>query len=950
MLKVKDHLGLLDRLNQFASLYSSIETLQELAVKVEEVLDDIMEIERSGLYLYDFQEHRLKLLIAKGFNEEELKEADRTAMDRHPGYVFRTKSILNIPDTENDPEQRSVSSPRSFIVRSRLFVPVMNGDQAVGAFGIVSSRKNNFNDETVAVLSFICNISGGIYGNILTQAELRMTSLIARETDNAVIITGKDGLTQWVNRSFERITGYTSGEIKGVRPGKLLQGEKTDREIVSMIAAAIANKEPIEADLLNYHKDGLPYWVRLQIQPVFNAKGELTNFISIQHDITNQKKVQDEMASVSTRLSTLIKNLQYGILMEDQDRNIALINKRFCDMFGIPVEPELLLGSDCSDSARQSRHMFKNPEKFLERIELILTDKKTVTDEELELADGRIFERDYIPIFLDERFLGNLWQYQDITSRKKIETDLRKAIKDAESANAAKSLFLAKMSHEIRTPLNAVIGLSKLMRDTPLDLEQRKLNDNLIIASDNLLEIINEILDFSKIEAGKIELENVPFSIHDVMKRVYSFQEFAAEEKMITLTTIIGDQVPSAILGDPLRLQQVLTNLVSNAIKFTKNGLVEVSCKLVSASGMTAGLLFAVTDTGIGISKENLGHVFERFRQEDDSVTRLYGGTGLGLAISRQLVNLMGGELRVQSEKGKGSCFFFTLQFRITDAKVLQKTRKVIIFEPHILDDKKILVAEDNEFNQFIVKSILEKWGASVDLAENGQVAVSQLWLLDYDLILMDLQMPLMDGLTATRMIREELQKNTPIIALTANVTKEAIKRTSEAGMNEYISKPFDEEDLYLKVMKAVGKEPRYETEVSASDELTLPKVVREELYYDLAHLSRTFGGDYEQVHNTLVRFNEFIPGYYNALLSAFELRDYAEINKALHKIQSSLNTIANKNIKEIVRKIHDCCEEQSDPDLLENLFAELNEFFPVLLSQVKKLIQEAPGGMTTGQ
>ena len=950
MLKVKDHLGLLDRLNQFASLYSSIETLQELAVKVEEVLDDIMEIERSGLYLYDFQEHRLKLLIAKGFNEDELKEADRTAMDRHPGYVFRTKSILNIPDTENDPEQRSVSSTRSFIVRSRLFVPVMNGAQAVGAFGIVSSRKNNFNDETVAVLSFICNISGGIYGNILTQAELRMTSLIARETDNAVIITGKDGLTQWVNRSFERITGYTSEEIKGVRPGELLQGEKTDREIVSMIAAAIANKEPIEADLLNYHKDGQPYWVRLQMQPVFNAKGVLTNFISIQHDITNQKKVQDEMASVSTRLSTLIKNLQYGILMEDQDRNIALINKKFCDMFGIPVEPELLLGSDCSDSARQSKHMFKYPDEFLERIELILKDKKTVTDEELELADGRIFERDYIPIFLDERFLGNLWQYRDITSRKKIETDLRKAIKDAESANAAKSLFLAKMSHEIRTPLNAVIGLSKLMRDTPLNLEQSKLNDNLIIASDNLLEIINEILDFSKIEAGKIELENVPFSIHDVMKRVYSFQEFAAEEKLITLTTIIGDQVPSAIIGDPLRLQQVLTNLVSNAIKFTKNGLVVVSCKLVSSSGITAGLLFAVTDTGIGISKENLGHVFERFRQEDDSVTRLYGGTGLGLAISRQLVNLMGGELRVESEKGKGSCFFFTLQFRITDAKVLQKTRKVIIFEPHILDDKKILVAEDNEFNQFIVKSILEKWGASVDLAENGQVAVSQLWLLDYDLILMDLQMPLMDGLTATRMIREELQKNTPIIALTANVTREAIKRTSEAGMNEYISKPFDEEDLYLKVMKAVGKEPSYETEISASDELVLPKVEREEIYYDLSHLSRTFGGDNEQVRNSLVRFTEFIPGYYNALLSAFERKDYAEINKALHKIQSSLNTIATKNIKEIVRKIHECCEEQSDPDLLETLFAELNEFFPVLLSQVQKLIQEAPGGMTTGQ
>ncbi|MEI6456014.1 MAG: PAS domain-containing protein [bacterium] len=940
MLDANDRLGLLNRLNRFSSAYTTIHTLGELAIEVEAVLDDIMEIEFSGLYLYDFQDHRLKLLFAKGFDEKEATEAERTAMERHPGYVFRTKTILNIPDTENDPEQRSISSERSFIVRSRLYVPVMNGSQSVGAFGLVSSKKNHFTEESQAILSFICNIAGGIYGNILMQAELRKTSLIARETDNAVIITGKEGLTEWVNRSFERMTGYTRAEIIGLKPGSLLQGAETDREIVARIAAAIARHEPIETDVVNYHKDGHPYWVRLQIQPVFNEHGELTNFIAMQRDITEQKKAQEEMESVTTRLATLIKNIHAGILAEDQHRKIALVNKTFCDLFGIPVEPELLIGSDCSDSAQQTKHLFRDPEQFVVKIDKLLKDKKPVIDEELELADGRVFERDYIPIFANDKFLGNLWRYGDITERKAAEkqiitlqkfyeqvlrdlpghiavfdidlkyiyvnpagvrdpeirrwvigkndvefceyagidpevgtrrlemltrvlnekiqisfeesftrksgeklhfhrwispvlsddgkviqligygidvTERRKNLEEliearrvAENSTRAKDLFLAQMSHEIRTPLNAVIGLAKLLRETSLTKQQEELVGNLLISGENLSAIISEILDFSKIEAGKIELESVPFSLPEIMKRVYSFQEHAAESKMITLRTKVDESIPGALIGDPVRLQQIMINLVSNAVKFTHKGGVEAVCELSSVSEGRAVILFSVTDTGIGIGKENLENIFERFQQEDASVTRLYGGTGLGLPISRQLVELMGGALKVESEKGKGSRFSFTVEFGITDQSLLEKDRNKPLIDADILKNKKILVVEDNAFNQFIVKTFLEKWGATVDIAENGQLAIAQLWLTNYDLVLMDMQMPVMDGLTATRILREELRRDIPVIALTANVTKEAIDRAFEVGMNEYISKPFDEDDLYLKVVTAVGGKPEF--------------------------------------------------------------------------------------------------------------------------------------------
>ena len=941
MLKVKDHLELLNRLNRFASAYSSIDTLDGLAVMVEEVLDDIMDIEFSGLYLYDFQEHRLKLLVAKGFNEEEQREADQTAMDRHPGIVFRSKEILNIPDTENDPEQRSISSARSFIARSRLFVPVLNGDQAVGAFGIVSARKNNFNEESVTILSFICNIAGGIYGKILMQSELRKSSLIAEETDNAIIITDKEGHTEWVNRSFERITGYTFNEVKGFKPGDLLQGSATDQLMVNKIAAAMAKKEPIEADLINYHKNGHPYWVRLQIQPVFGTRGNVTHFISIQSDITEQKKVQDDMESATTRLSTLIKNLHSGILVEDQHRNIALLNQTFCDMFEIPVKPELLLGADCSDSANQTKHLFRDPELFINKIGRILNEKKPVIGEELEMASGQVLERDYLPIFLNEKFLGNLWQYRDITSRKRIETDLRKATAEAESANSSKSLFLAKMSHEIRTPLSAIIGLSRLMRETLLNPEQKKLNDNVILSGESLLGIISEILDFSKIEAGKIALEAIPFSIREVMKRVYSFQEHTAEEKMITLTSQVDQQIPSALIGDPVRLQQILVNLVSNALKFTHSGGVAITCDLVGLSGGKATLLFAVTDTGIGINTENLKNIFEKFRQEDESVTRSYGGTGLGLAISQQLVNLMGGVLKVESEKGKGSRFFFIIEFMITDTKVLQKTKKTISYDSLALADKKILVVEDNEFNQFIVKSILEKWGSNVEIADNGQTAVGQLWLSDYDLILMDMQMPVMDGLTATRIIRNELNKSTPIIALTANVTKGAIQRAFEAGMNEYISKPFDEEDLYLKVLNALGKEPVYVTEDPGpkdNDEIVQEK---EELFYDLTYLKKFLSDNDEQIQKILIKFTEYIPGYYQAMLTAYEDKAYVELTKASHKLQSSIDLLARQSLRETIRQIHDYSRDQKQLDQLERLFAELKITYPVLITQLEKLINE---------
>ena len=833
MIKINDQLEVLKRLNSFSQCFGKITTIEELASSVSEVLEDLLEIESSGLYLYDFQEKRLKLLVAKGFTDEERAVADKTAMDRHPGYVFKTGRVLDIPDTENDPDNLTLSSKRSFVVRSRLYVPVLNGNEPVGAFGIVSSEKNRFTDEYQVVLSFICNIAGGVYATIVNNAE--------------------------------------------------------------------------------------------------------------------QKKAHDYLAAIMVRLETLIKNLQSGILVEDQDRKIALINKTFCSMFNIPVEPDLLFGADCSDSAEQSKGMFADPDYFVSRIDSILNEKIPVTGEELELADGRIFERDYIPIFLEGRFLGNLWQYRDISSRVLIEKDLRRAMAEARSANSAKSIFLANMSHEIRTPLNAVIGISRLMRDTRLNAEQKTLNDKLLISGENLLGIINEILDFSKIEAGKVELENIPFNLKDLLDKVYGFISHAAEEKTITLTTSLNVPFPKAVIGDPVRLQQVLINLVNNAIKFTSEGGVDLTCTLVRETGKKASFFFTVADTGIGISEENLLNIFEKFKQEDESVTRVYGGTGLGLAISRQLVGLMGGDLEVESEKGKGSRFFFTLEFDTTDVAVLREVNRKIFIDPKALKGKNILVVEDNEFNQFIARSILGKWNTETDLAANGKEAIESVRQKTYDLILMDMQMPVMDGLTATRIIRQELKISTPVIALTAFATKEAIDKALDAGMNGYLTKPFEEETLFAQLLSTFGIPPQY---ISDSD---LPSqrndaAPRQNLQYDLTKLSNLLGDDKAEMLFLIKQFIESTPDYSAAMFADFEQNNIEELEKSSHKIKSSLSLLASGNLRSNIKLINEYARKKEHLDKLPNMIKYYRENIPVLLDQLREKVVEMSNDALTGE
>jgi len=636
------------------------------------------------------------------------------------------------------------------------------------------------------------------------------------------IATDAKGVIQIFNVGAERMLGYTAAEVMNkITPADISDPQELVARAMALSIELAATITPgFEAlvfkasrgiediyELTYIRKDGSRFPAVVSVTALRDAQDAIIGYLLIGTDNTARKLVEAEQRKLDQRLRdqqfytrSLIESNIDALMTTDPAGIITDVNKQMEALTGCTRDE--LIGAPF-------KGYFTDPERAEAAIKRVLSERK-VTDYELTACarDGKQTVVSYNATTFydrDRTLQGVFAAARDVTERKRVEAELQQAKAMAETASQTKSDFLASMSHEIRTPMNAIIGIADLLAKTPLSPEQDKYVQIFRRAGDNLLHLINDILDLSKVEASQLELERTRFSLDDLLGKVIEMVAGRAEEKRLALVCEIAPEVPRNLIGDPTRLRQVLLNLLGNALKFTECG--EVALRVTGGEDPShSGVLrFTISDTGIGIPDEKLCAVFERFTQADSSTTRRYGGTGLGLTISKRLVELMGGRISVESGLGKGSIFSFAVPLGVWAGATRRATAPVGVGPELPLPKLRILLVEDSPDNRTITVAYLRDTPYRVDIAENGAIALEKFTAGEYDLVLMDRQMPVMDGLAATRAIREWEQAihrpPTPIIALTASALKGDQEKFVAAGCTAYLTKPI-KQDVLLHAIK----------------------------------------------------------------------------------------------------------------------------------------------------
>src|SRR6185312_2989172 len=464
----------------------------------------------------------------------------------------------------------------------------------------------------------------------------------------------------------------------------------------------------------------------------------------------------------------------------------------------------------------------------------------------------------------------------DITTLKESERKLIEANKLAEESVQLKEAFLANMSHEIRTPMNAIVGFTELLLKKNLDEEERDYVETIKSSGDNLLRIINDVLDISKIESGVMVFEKSPISIRELFHSLRSMMMPKAVEKKLELSFECPSDMPDTIIGDPTRLTQIIINLVGNALKFTEKGSVTVVAKVLNTEASSYIIEFLIKDTGVGIPEDKLKYIFERFRQAEPFTTRHYGGTGLGLSIAKQLVEMQGGEINVKSIEGIGSEFIFSLPFKKADDDEKKGDKTITKINPEELSKLSILMVEDNLINIKFIQSLFKDYKIHTDVARNGKEAIEKFVQRNYDMVLMDIEMPEMNGYETTSIIRKKFKSEIPIIAMTANAMAGEKEKCLKMGMDDYISKPIKADSLFAKMYNAAFKKREHNNKTK--------KVV------DLIFLVTSMNGRKDVIRETIDIFIEQIPQDMGLLKHAVATENYMAIKQCAHKIKSAVS------------------------------------------------------------
>ncbi len=523
--------------------------------------------------------------------------------------------------------------------------------------------------------------------------------------------------------------------------------------------------------------------------------------------------------------------------------------------------------------------------------------------------------------------------------------ELARAKVTAEQAQKAEQQFLANMSHEIRTPMNAVIGMTHLLYETSLSDTQKEYIDALRFSADSLMGLINNILDLSKIEAGELDFEERSFNLEQMLKGLQRTFQFKVKEKPVSVDIAMDERISNLIIGDPTRLNQILTNLLGNASKFTHNGTIGVKAILREEVDENYLIELQVHDTGIGIPEDKLEIIFENFKQADIKVTRKYGGTGLGLTIVKELVEIQGGTIKAESCPRKGSVFKVVLPFGNSGVKAIEKPR--IYEKNHLqlkdyLKDQYILVVEDNDMNQKLITKILDIWECTFDIAVNGKEAIDYTMSHKYDLILMDIHMPEMDGVEATRAIRnstKNINQQVPIIAMTAAALLDEKKRALAAGMNDYLTKPFSPDLLLDKIGKTVGFYPLQIPEISVKEQTT--RLEQPTINFD--YLYEFSNGDRLFVKDMVETFIKESPKAFEELHRAYERKNWKIVHKRAHSLKPNFMMLGMKAQEETAAQIemmikNEEYQEETILTLIKGLELAAVQAYPILHQKLTEI------------
>ncbi len=811
--------------------------------------------------------------------------------------------------TQTEWEEKIVTPDGGIVYQLRVLYPVFDerGELDIMViYGVNITERKKAEEKT--------KLSEARYKSIFNNGQ----ALICTHDMNGILID--------VNNASMAAFGYGEEELKGAPLAMLLPADKR-ADFENSYMKEITEKGKASGIMVALNRQGKKIYLLYQNYLV-TGETEEPYVIGFSQDITPRIEAERAMKISEEKYRSIIANMNLGLVEVDNDEHIVYANNSFCEMSGYDADE--LIG-------KKPWAVFFIEERDSNSEEVAKRRKEGQSDAyELKVKNKKGESKWWLisgaPSYDNNGNLkGSIGIHLDITLQKNLERDLRKAKSDTERSAHAKEVFLANMSHEIRTPMNAILGIGRLLGKTTLEGQQQLYLATIQDAANNLLVLINDLLDFSKIEAGKVSLEHIGFELNAVLQNAVQVQRYKAEEKGLSLSYRASPDIVAVLKGDPYRINQVLMNLLSNSIKFTEKGEVKIECSLVEDDGDRQTIQFKVTDTGIGINKDFVAHLFDKFTQEDESVTRKFGGTGLGMSICKQLIDLMGGEIKVESKKNTGTSISFILRFPKGSAEDLPDRQQIDV-DTQVLKGKRILLVEDNETNRLLANTILSYFGAQVTEAEDGSVAIKKLENGVYDLVLMDVMMPVKDGLEATRYIRKRIDSNIPIIAMTANAMKKEEERCIKAGMNDFISKPYDEHKLVQLVAQWLGREVKIQS-------YTKPRPAEAGPLFSLDKIQSIAREDKGFIKRMLELFIETTPQAVVEMQAAYEKNDLATVSALAHRTKPSIHNLYIHSLTDDIKAL----EHQAGipADQLQRHLDRLKSVTDEVVSQLKAILPE---------